>query len=62
MCVCVCVCVCVCACVRVCHVIGLWYMYLFYLSSDNVVLELKCDKLVKILQVLHTLPDLYIIC
>ena len=24
-------------------------------------LELKCDKLVKILQVLYTLPDLYII-
>ena len=25
-------------------------------------LELKCDKLVTILQVLHTLPDLYFIC
>ena len=31
-------------------------------TSDNGVLELKCDKLVKILHVLHTLPDLYIIC
>ena len=31
-------------------------------TSDNVVLELNCDKLVKILHVLHTLPDLYIIC
>ena len=40
------------------------FVYLSYEAntSDIVVLELKCDKLVNILQVLHTLPDLYIIC
>ena len=32
------------------------------ITSDIGVLELKCDKLIHILHVLHTLPDLYIIC
>ena len=46
-------------------VIRSWY--LFYLSyeantSDIVVLELKCDKLVNLLHMMHTLPDLHIIC
>ena len=68
MCVCVCVCVCVCACVCVCVLISCHMIMVFvYLSyeantSDIVVLELKFDKLFNVLHMLHTLPDLHIIC
>ena len=31
-------------------------------TFDIVVLEFKCDKLVNVLHMLHTLPDLHIIC
>ena len=55
--------VCVCINIMMSYDHGICFIFLRKQNtSDNVVLELKCDRLVKILQVLHTLPDLYIIC